>query len=152
MRGIIWEPLLQGSSNYYMMCSSLFTTSPSLLTSWSNEMGFSGFNMWLMVFFWGPCDDFFLRQKRPGSQTSNLAHSLAVWVPLAKESCFQQDLTLELSEIPMRKTSKDYCQGETTFFFGKVGSMSQRLIVDYVNVWCLTMLWMFGKTNDQLSD
>lgn len=45
----------------------------------------------------------------------------------------------------MRKTSEDYCQGEKTFFFGKVGSMSQRLIVDYVNVWCLTMLWMFGK-------
>lgn len=28
MPGIIWEPLPEGLSNYYMMCSSLFTTSP----------------------------------------------------------------------------------------------------------------------------
>ena len=39
--------------------------------------------------------------------------------------------------------AKDYCQGEATFFFGKVGSMSQWLIVDYV--WCLLCLGMFGK-------
>ena len=31
--------------------------------------------------------------------------------------------------------AKDYCQGNTTFFFGKDGSMSQWLIVDYV--WCV---------------